>query len=101
MAQMYVDSNSLRARASELASINEQFRSEVVNLQDTEEALAGMWEGDAKETFRGAFDSDLVQMSNFYNAIGMYVKQLEEIAAQYERAEAQNVELASTRTYNG
>ena len=101
MAQMYVDSASLRAKAAELEELNNQFKSEIGGLQDNEQALAGMWEGTAKENFRTAFNNDVVQMNNFYNAIGMYISKLEEIAAKYEQAEQQNAELASTRTYNG
>lgn len=101
MAQFYVDASSLRAKISELQQLNSSFRNEVTNLQETEQTLSGMWEGSAKDTFHSAFSSDIVQMSNFYNAINTFADRLQEIVAQYEQAESANAELAATRTYGG
>ena len=101
MAQFYVDASSLRTKVSELQQLNNSFKSEMDNLQETEQILAGMWEGSAKDAFRTAFNSDIVQMSNFYNAINTFADRLQEIVVQYERAESTNTQLASTRTYGG
>lgn len=101
MAQFYVDASSLRTKVSELQQLNSSFKNEIGNLQETEQVLAGMWEGSAKDAFRNAFNSDMVQMSNFYNAINTFADRLQEIIAQYEQAESANAQLASTRTYGG
>lgn len=100
MALIRVTSAQLQSGAQELANLNSQFKSAVQQLENTEQALAGMWEGDAKEAFHRAFNSDKIQMDNFYNAIEVYITRLQNAAAKYQQAEALNVDTANTRTYH-
>lgn len=95
-----VSAEQLIARANELKNLNEQFKTTIGELETTEETLRTMWEGDANDAFHAAFTSDKVQMTNFYNAIEIYVYRLLEIAAKYQQAEATNQEIASNRTYH-
>lgn len=99
MAQIYVDTASLRNKMEELSELNEQFRNEVANLKEIEQSLAGMWEGTSKETFHNAFNSDATQMNNFYNAIAQFISRLGVIITKYETAESKNTEIASARNY--
>lgn len=99
MALIRVTARELRAKAEELRSLNGQFKSAVSELEGTEGQLAGMWEGEAKNAFHNAFQSDKVQMDNFYNAIENYAARLESAAAKYEQTENANVEIANTRSY--
>ena len=101
MSLLYLDVAQLTERANELETLNEQFLNEICILNEREEELAGMWEGEAKESFRRAYASDSIQMKNFYNAIRVYVQQLRLIIECYRRYEAFNSELARTRTYGG
>lgn len=101
MAEIFVDVASLKTKIEELNNLNEQFNNQLVSLQETEAALAGMWEGPSKEAFRRAFHNDAVQMKNFYNAIRVYVQQLTIILNSYAKAESTNVELANQRSYGG
>lgn len=94
-----VSVSELASRAEQLRSLNSQFRTAVTELENTEGNLMSLWEGDAQKTFHNAFQSDKVQMANFYNAIEVYAARLEEIASKYAQAESENVEIASTRTY--
>lgn len=100
MAMIRVTSAQLTAGATDLKTLNANFKSAVQQLQSTEEALASMWDGDAKEAFRRAFNSDKIQMDNFYNAIEVYVQRLDAAAARYQAAENQNVDTANTRSYH-
>ena len=99
MAAFQVTSSQLRTTASGLRDQNAQFKSQVANLESQEGSLASMWEGDAKTAFHTAFTNDKAQMDNFYNLIEQYCVALENIAAKYDMAEAQNVSTASTRSY--
>ena len=58
-----------------------------------------MWEGEARTTFHQAFESDKIQMSNFYNAVEVYAQRLETIAERYLQAEQRAVDVAGERTY--
>lgn len=99
MAAFQVTASQLKAKASELRELNNQFKTQVGNLESQEGSLMSMWEGNARNTFDTAFKNDKAQMDNFYNLIEQYCVALENIAAKYDMAEAQNVSTASTRTY--
>jgi len=94
-----VTSAILKQIATQLEGLNGQFKSAVGNLESTEAALCGMWEGEAKQTFDGAFKRDKNNMDNFYQNIAKFVAALNTIAAEYEKAEAQNTQTASSRSY--
>lgn len=99
MAELSVIIADLRSKADELEGLNQQFLSEVGILEETEGALNGMWEGEARNQFHTAFLNDSTQMHNFYNAVAAYVAALENAITMYQNAESQNVELAVARSY--
>lgn len=99
MATFTASANELKTKAEELRNLNQQFKTEVSNLESLEGALSGMWEGEARDAFHKAFDSDKIQMNNFYNAIETYAMRLEAAAAKYVQVESANVEIANTRNY--
>ncbi len=91
-----VSSAQLRTRASELSELNHRFKTQVTALEEKEGVLKGMYEGDAATTFHNAFTRNKIQMDNFFNCIDRYARVLEEIAARWDQAEAQNVSIAGT-----
>lgn len=99
MGLIQVSAAELKAKAGELRNLNSQFKTQVGNLESQEQTLVGMWEGEARDAFNNAFNNDKAQMDNFYNLIEQYCVALENIAAKYDMAEAQNVSTAATRTY--
>ncbi|MBS6395831.1 MAG: WXG100 family type VII secretion target [Clostridiales bacterium] len=99
MAQIRVTMSQLKAQAEQLEALNEQFKSQINDLEATEQQLGTMWEGEAKNAFHNAFSSDKAQMDNFYGAIKMYVQALLADAAKYSQAEAASYNLAAERTY--
>lgn len=99
MALIQVTAAQLKAQAEKLRDYNSNFKTQVSSLETIEGNLNSMWEGEAKAAFHTAFQSDKVQMDNFYNAIEKYVASLNVIAQKYEQAESQNVDTAKTRNY--
>lgn len=99
MAAFRVTSSELRSKAGELRELNAQFKTQVGNLESQEGSLLSMWEGEARNAFDAAFKNDKAQMDNYYNLIEQYCSSLENIAAKYDAAEAQNVSTAQTRSY--
>lgn len=99
MALIRVTASELKTKASELKDLNGRFKSQVGSLESQEQTLVSMWEGEARDAFNTAFNSDKTQMNNFYNLINQYCSALELIAAKYDMAEMQNVSTASTRKY--
>ncbi len=99
MSLIRVTAAQLTTGANELENLNQQFRASVSQLESLEGTLNGMWDGEANDAFHRAFTNDKVQMTNFYNAILVYVQRLEEIANRYKTAEAQNKDIAEKRNY--
>ena len=95
-----VSTTELIAKANELKNLNAQLKGSIGELEATEETLRTMWEGEANNAFHTAFTNDKIQMTNFYNAIEIYIYRLLEIAAKYQQAEATNREIAANRTYH-
>lgn len=100
MAEMFINSQTIKSQAEQLSNLNVQFKSNVQTLSDQEQALNSSWEGEARQRFHDAFVSDYEQMNRFYDEIQRYVSVLMSIAARYEQAESANAEAAATRTYH-
>ena len=99
MAMILVTSQKIRGVADSLGQLNKQFKTKEEELQTKEQALCQMWEGQAQQAFRMAFERDNKQMDAFYGLINRYVQVLLEIAQRYEQAEAINAEIAGSRNY--
>lgn len=99
MANITVTFAQLKAKAEELKTLNEQFKTQVTELEGIEANLVSMWEGQSKDVFHNAFITDKGQMNNFYNVMEQYIQTLLIALAKYQQAEAKNIETASTRTY--
>jgi WXG100 family type VII secretion target len=95
MAEFTVTSNQVRAKEGELQNLNSSYKQKIDSLEQIVKGLDGMWEGDAHDAFHAAFEKDKVNLWNFYNAIEKYCQTLLEIAQNYEKAEAKNVQTAS------
>ena len=95
MAEFTVTSNQVRAKEGELQNLNSSYKQKIDSLEQIVKGLDGMWEGDAHDAFHEKIEKDKVNLWNFYNAIEKYCQTLLEIAQNYEKAEAKNVQTAS------
>lgn len=92
-----VTPKTLRDKASELRNQNKTMRSQIENLRTQENSLNGMWEGEARDTFKNDFTKNMTKMDEFCAAIDSYANALDNIATQYENAEHKNVGIATTK----
>lgn len=99
MALIRVSSQELRSKASELRNLNGQLKSQTAEFQGGAQELGATWEGDAKQAFIKATESDKQQMDRFAELIEKYCLALEEDAKRYDEAEARNAQIASSRKY--
>lgn len=99
MALIRVTASQVRNSAESLRGLNQQFNSQVQNLQAAEESLNGMWDGQANDAFHAAFLSDKEYMTQFYNLINKYCEALDSIATEYENAENINLDTATKRSF--
>ena len=99
MAEISVRSSELRTKAQTLSQLNQSFNTQITVLQQNEQSVCSMWEGEAKDAFHNAFTHDKGMMDQFKQAIAKYVQALLDIAQHYETAEQKNTQTATTRTY--
>lgn len=100
MSRFNVSTSQLREGANNLSEKNQHFVSGIAELESLKASLDSMWDGTANDSFNNAFIKDIEQMRLFTTTINTYVTTLNEIAARYDKAEAQNTETAVRRTYN-
>ena len=98
MAEFQVTASTLKQKAEELSTLNNNFAKKVEELMASEKSLSGMWEGQAKEAFENAFTTDAGKMNQFKAAVDEYYSRLLTIVSQYEQAESKNVSVGTTRT---
>ena len=95
MAEFTVTSTEVKNKATELRDLNAKFKTVTGELETEIAKLTAMWEGEAHDAFDASFKTDKVKMDNFYNAIEKYCYTLEEVAANYQNAEARNTSTAT------
>lgn len=99
MSKFNVSASQVSAGVEQLREANAQFKTALMQLESLEEKLNGMWDGEANDSFHTAFNNDKQQMAEFYNTIEKYAQVLEGIVKRYMQAEANNAEIAKTRSY--
>lgn len=99
MALIRVTAAQVKSTADQLRQYDSQFKSQTDNLETHELQLSSMWEGQAKDAFHSAFNSDKEYMNQFYVLIEKYCQALEQIAQSYEQAEMRNTDTASKRSF--
>lgn len=98
MPQIKVTASEVRKKAEELRQLNSQFSSKVDELTSQEQSVASKWEGEARDAFHNAFNTDKTKWDEFHRVIEQYAVALDNIATEYEAKENMNVNIASTRT---
>ncbi len=94
-----VTTTQMKRQVEQLRSDNSRLKQKIADLRSQEISLSRMWDGEANDAFHNAFTSDAQQMDNFYNTIQDYASKLEQIIANYEKAENANKNTAATRSY--
>lgn len=99
MSFFEVTSAQVKYKADMLRDLNQQYKSRFAELENMEQSLCSMWEGEAKSAFHREFTRDKSQVDIFTNLIEKYAQTLYEIAIRYEEAERRAAELAASRSY--
>lgn len=92
-----VTAAALRKTAEELRDLNSQYKAKVENLAEVEQELRSMWEGEANQAFQRAFAKDKVSLDKYYAVINVYIEALIQSAADYEKAEAQALNIINSK----
>lgn len=99
MSQIITNTRKMREESQKLNQLLTKFKSQKEKLMSTQKSLDGMWDGDANTQFNKAFQKDMVQFDNFARVIRDYANALNQMADNYDKAEATNVSIAQQRSY--
>lgn len=99
MSQIITNTRKMREESQKLNQLLAKFKSQKEKLMSTQKSLDGMWDGDANIQFNKAFQKDMVQFDNFARVIRDYANALNQMADNYDKAEATNVSIAQQRSY--
>ena len=99
MAEFMVNFPALKSKRDQLQSLNEQLKNKRTELESVNGNLRTMWEGDSQKAFDNAVMTDISKIDEFIALINEYCQAIDEIIAGYTRAEQQNTDTATTRTY--
>ena len=94
MAEIKVNAMQLKNVAGQLNQLNQQFKKEINDLNTCQQKLNSMWDGEANEKFNAAYRTDSQKMTTFAQTIDKYIQTLEQIAANYQKAEGTNTGIA-------
>lgn len=97
-AKFRVNTGTVRQKADSLEEFNTRFHNSVNALRDQNLNLGSKWEGDARTAFNNEFIKDMDKFDNFYTGIMKFVQALRTDCDNYDKTEAQNTQIASTRT---
>ncbi|SFL17564.1 WXG100 family type VII secretion target [Lachnospiraceae bacterium KH1T2] len=97
MSEILVTAAQLKAKADELNNLRNQYKNQIDKLTQTENALNGMWEGEARKTFHTAFTADQTHFHEFEKVVQQYAQVLDQIVKKYEQSEAKNVQIAQSK----
>lgn len=99
MALIRVTAEELKNRAEQLNEANAGLKAKIEEFEAASQALAGQWEGEARDAFVSACTQDKAQMDNFSTVITDFYQKLVYMAQNYDAAERKNVDIATTRNY--
>lgn len=99
MAKINVTVSELFNAVNLLNERNGSFRGKVVEMAGLESELGAMWQGEANNAFRTAFNNDRQAWDNFAKLVDQYIATLKSIADRYVQTEETNTTQAKNRTY--
>ena len=97
MADIKVSTQQLRNVASQLSTMKSRLVNEASAMRTNQRTLTGQWDGPSNEAFDRAFNRNVSEFENFNNLVQDYINALNNYAAQYERMEQENQNIAATR----
>lgn len=89
MASSYfkVNTAALQSDAGELDDLLKQVRSNLDNMYTSVNALDGMWDGPANDSFNAQFQSDHTSFSDICTVIEKLISDMQEAAKKYNNCE--------------
>lgn len=97
---LLVTPQELKSTATEFNSCMGQVKGLTDNMMELIRNTSSFWEGEAANAYKNKFNELSDDIQKIHNMINEHVEDLNEIAAEYERAEAKNQEISSALSGN-
>lgn len=78
--------------SGEFSTTGNQMKSLTAEMMGQVQGMKGIWQGEAASAYGGRFQSLQTDMDKLYRMVQEHVKDLQEMAAQYQRAESGNTD---------
>ena len=92
MADIILTPTVVAQKAEDLRSYATQLTNDKEDFESAEEALAGMWDGEAKDSFRTKFQTGMQHVQTYIEAVNNYAAALDEIKQELEEADRRSAE---------
>ena len=99
MSRIELTVQEMNKAINDLTSKNREFAAQVSQLEALQQELAAEWKGDSNTAFNAEFQKDKKAWTDFSSLVDNYIAALQNIMAEYNRAESVNLETAKNRTY--
>ena len=99
-AALLVTPEKLIEPSGEFSTCMNQVQSLTNNMMELIRNTSSFWEGEAANAYKSKFNELSDDIQKIHNMINEHVKDLNEIAAEYQRAEARNQEISSALSGN-
>lgn len=86
--------------SGEFAATGNQIRNLTGEMMAQVHGMKGIWQGEAASAYGNKFQSLQTDMDRLYRMIQEHVKDLQEMAAEYQRAEAGNTQQGGSLNNN-
>ena len=90
-----VTPEKLRSASGEFAGTNSQVQAITGQMTDLVNSLNSIWYGEAADAFKGKFNQLADDIERIHRMIDEHVKDLQEMATQYENAEKLSIDSAN------
>ncbi|MCR4691240.1 MAG: WXG100 family type VII secretion target [Lachnospiraceae bacterium] len=97
MSEIKVTSAQVNQKKEHLRQMNQNFNKNLQKMDQTEQQLLTMWEGDASKAFTANYKKYRAKLNDMYTVFESYCKALEQIIKTYEKTEKHNVQIAKTK----
>lgn len=96
LAEFTVTSQTVATKAEELDKLNKDMLARASELTALVNSLDSIWEGDAHDAFKTEYEKSKNALANYSAMIAKYSASLSEIASEYAKTEASNVQIAQS-----
>ena len=93
---LLVTPEQLRSASGEFSSTNGQIRTITGEMISLVNSLNSVWSGEAADAFKTKFNQLNDDIERIYRMIDEHVKDLQEMAAEYDKAERESIDNANT-----